>query len=871
MKSIELGKTAKAFGKKVLPTPVVKKVQAYRRRDAKPPIEPDTYRAVSTYTVVSAVYNVEKYLGSFFKSIRNQTMTKDTLRIVMVDDGSTDSSPDIIREWQNRMPGIISYFRKENEGQASARNLGLRHVDTEWVCFIDPDDYVSKKYFENVDKAIAAWPGLKMVSCNTILYKESATGKGEYQNRHPLRSRFKEGDSFFAVGDEGMHIQLSASSVFFRSDVIRENSLEFSEKIKPNFEDGHFVGRYLLALDNGVVGFLKEPRYYYRKRFERDSTLDNSWNSLDKMITVPKYGYLNLLKAYSSKMGFVPRNIQRTVLYDYSWYLKRYLGHPEKTEWVLRSGIADDMFETWKQIFSMIDLDAIMTMPGSNLSYDKKYATAKYFLHAEKLPYRILYLHGLNLKNKTMQIEYAGEGIDFFLDGRNIHPIDSKRVSHTFFRRNLYCSTVVFISFESPNQVLSFRSAKGETVKLSVRDKQWEESIVLQTLIDGFTLSWSEYPQIGDTWLIMDRDTQPDDNGEHFCRYMIENHPEQRVLFALRKEAPQYQRLMAEGFPLVEFGSAEYEKELRACSKIISSHADAFVHSYFRDNFNNSKQFVFLQHGITANDLSAWLNPKPIDLMVTAVEAEYESIVSDGSPYRLCKSQTVLTGFPRHDALLRKASGRQGRGRTIAIMPTWRNSLVGAKTGDGNGAAHELSDIFTDSRYKAVWESVLSCDALKALADDGCKLAFFPHANMLPYIEAGLFCVPDYVEIGTCALSSIQDYFVQSDLCITDYSSTAYEFAYLGKPVVYYQFDREEFFGGSQVFAKGYFDYERDGFGPVVTTQGELERAIVAIARNSFAPDGEYRTRMRAAFPFRDGKCCERVYQAIMEIDRPKC
>ena len=870
MQSIELGKTAKAIGRKVLPAPVVKKLKAYRRKGAKPLIIPDSYQAVSTYTVVSAVYNVEKYLGSFFKSLRNQTISKDSLRVIMVDDGSTDASPKIIREWQKRMPGIISYYRKENGGQASARNLGLKLVDTEWVCFIDPDDYVSKKYFENVDKAVAAWPGLKMVSCNTILYKESETGKGEYQNRHPLRERFKDGDSFFAVGDERMHIQLSASSVFFRIDAIRENSLEFSEKIKPNFEDGHFVGRYLLALHNGVVGFLKESRYYYRKRFDGDSTLDGSWGSIDKMITVPENGYLDLMNQYISDKGYVPKNIQRTILYDYSWYLKKFIGHPEKTEWVLRSGRTDEIFRIWKKIFSMIDLDTVMAMPGNILPYDKKYATASYFLNADILPYRIMYLHGLNLKNKTIKIEYAGDGIDFFLDGNIVHPVDSKKVSHSFFRRNLYNSTIVFIPFETPYQVLSFRSTKGETVKLSIRGNQREESIALQTLIESFTLAWSEYPQVGNTWIIMDRDTQADDSGEHFCRYMLEHHPEQRILFALRKEAPQYQRLLAEGFPLVEFGSKEYEREVRSCSKIISSHADAFVHSYFRDNFYHSKQFVFLQHGITKDDLSAWLNPKPIDQMITAVEAEHESIVSDGSPYRLCKSQTALTGFPRHDALLRKASEHQGDGRTIAVMPTWRNSLVGAKKGDGNGAAHEFSDLFAVSRYKAAWEAVLRCPTLKALADDGCKLIFFPHANMLAYVEAGMFHVPDYFEIGTCACSSIQDYFVQSDLCITDYSSTAYEFAYLGKPVIYYQFDREEFFGGSQVFAKGYFDYERDGFGPVASNQSELEAAVFRIVSDSFIPEEEYRNRMRSAFPFKDGKCCERVYRAIAALDQPQ-
>ena len=133
-----------------------------------------------------------------------------------------------------------------------------------------------------------------------------------------------------------------------------------------------------------------------------------------------------------------------------------------------------------------------------------------------------------------------------------------------------------------------------------------------------------------------------------------------------------------------------------------------------------------------------------------------------------------------------------------------------------------------------------------------------------------MFHVPDYFEIGTCACSSIQDYFVQSDLCITDYSSTAYEFAYLGKPVIYYQFDREEFFGGSQVFAKGYFDYERDGFGPVASNQSELEAAVFRIVSDSFIPEEEYRNRMRSAFPFKDGKCCERVYRAIAALDQPQ-
>ena len=69
--------------------------------------------------------------------------------------------------------------------------------------------------------------------------------------------------------------------------------------------------------------------------------------------------------------------------------------------------------------------------------------------------------------------------------------------------------------------------------------------------------------------------------------------------------------------------------------------------------------------------------------------------------------------------------------------------------------------------------------------------------------------------------------------------------------------------------AKGYFDYERDGFGPVVTTESELVKAIEEFARVGFVPQDPYRSRMKETFLFRDGKCCERAYEAIKSLDDP--
>lgn len=110
-------------------------------------------------------------------------MFKESIRVIAVDDGSTDLSAEIIKRWQDRWPGAITYLKKENGGQASARNLGMNHTESEWVTFIDPDDFVSKRYFEEVDRAIVAWPSVQMVSCRLVYFFE----KGRRYSLTPTR------------------------------------------------------------------------------------------------------------------------------------------------------------------------------------------------------------------------------------------------------------------------------------------------------------------------------------------------------------------------------------------------------------------------------------------------------------------------------------------------------------------------------------------------------------------------------------------------------------------------------------------------------------------------------------------------------------
>ncbi|EAL7190894.1 glycosyltransferase family 2 protein, partial [Campylobacter coli] len=118
---------------------------------------PESY-SFFKYTIISAVYNVEKYLEDYFKSIINQRLDfQNNIFLILVDDGSKDASAQIIKEYQKKYPKNIAYLYKENGGQASARNLGLKYMrennyQSRWVTFVDPDDFLDRNYFYEVDK-----------------------------------------------------------------------------------------------------------------------------------------------------------------------------------------------------------------------------------------------------------------------------------------------------------------------------------------------------------------------------------------------------------------------------------------------------------------------------------------------------------------------------------------------------------------------------------------------------------------------------------------------------------------------------------------------------------------------------------------------
>lgn len=100
-------------------------------------------------SIIIPVYNVEKYVKKCLDSIKAQTM--QDFEIIIVNDGSKDTSEQIIKKYQEDNRSMkIRYFKKENGGLASARNYGIKYAKGEYISFIDPDDYLDKNTYEDL-------------------------------------------------------------------------------------------------------------------------------------------------------------------------------------------------------------------------------------------------------------------------------------------------------------------------------------------------------------------------------------------------------------------------------------------------------------------------------------------------------------------------------------------------------------------------------------------------------------------------------------------------------------------------------------------------------------------------------------------------
>ena len=336
-------------------------------------------------------------------------------------------------------------------------------------------------------------------------------------------------------------------------------------------------------------------------------------------------------------------------------------------------------------------------------------------------------------------------------------------------------------------------------------------------------------------WLISDREMSAGDNGEAFFRYLQDK--DVCSVFAISKKSKDYDRMRSIG-RVVDYDSLKY-KVLLCCAECHCS--SQLIHM---ENHRETPQ-IFLQHGVAEKDISKMINPASHEnfYIVTSAKGEADYMKSDN--FTISPDHVLLTGLARLDYLENDPQ------KLIVIAFTWRASLAGIMEKE-----FEESDY-----YKNLCRIMQDQQLAEKLKGMGYSLKIRLHPEMEQYLS--MLPKSEYWDFYT---DSYNQMYSQASLIVTDYSSAVFDFAYLKKPILYYQFDGDDYYDSSPFVAKGFFEYDKNGFGPVTGSYDEFAEQLLDMAGKGCVMEEKYQNRVDDFFAFRDKNNCERIYRSVKEI-----
>lgn len=881
------------------------------------------------FSIVMAIYNVEQYLEEAIVSVITQDIGfVESVQLILVNDGSLDSSEEICKKYKQLYPDNIIYISKENGGVSSARNVGLKYVEGKYINFLDSDDKLDKNVLSNVEAFFEQYGEYVDVAAIKMKFFEANN------NEHVLNYKFKK-TKIVDILSEYEYIQLSSSSAFIKNTAIKGKL--FDESLK-YLEDAYLITK--IILEKKCYGVISDITYFCRKRKASTSATQNLITSREWYTPTLKKFHLSILEEAKLTFGYIPKYIQYLVMYDLQWRIKQ----TEISNKVLKEDEQEEYIENIKKIIKQID-DIIIKKQKNlwiehklycfKLKYDlKQYLNSVVtsedikFYYKDKLLYSMgqinIVLEFIEVDKENLIIEgFIPQMLLFDMENVNINvnldndqyyfkleekesrsetslgrvimkkayfkitiPIEKilnqyfeillsienikiknnyrfgkfiplyKNINGSYFEKNGFT-----IKYEN-NKFIIKKNKKIESLKDEIKfvhmlSKKSKKQALLR--ISAYIIKKLNRQPI---WVFMDRIDKADDNAEALFKY-VQDKPNIRSYFILGDQADDYKRLCNIG-KTIPYKSIRQKIVLLLADKVVSSQVEHYLREPFKGKGEYLRnlcnfEFVFLQHGITKDDMSNLFNKhnKNIDLFITAGIPEYESMFK--YDYDYSDRQVKLTGFPRHDFLDNKPK------RQIVIMPTWRLNIVSKI--DNETGARLYNENFKETKYFKTYNKLINDNELINLCKKyNYNIIFLPHPNMMQQIKdfdrnEYVYIVEDHVNYNKVIC--------ESDCLITDYSSVSFEFGYMKKPVIYYQFDYDEVFNDKiHSYEKGYYDYETMGFGPISYEYDDLIIEIKKIISNECVLENKYIDRVDKFFKYTDKENCKRVFEEICKLNR---
>ena len=242
-------------------------------------------------SIIVPVYGVEKYIDKCLNSLVKQSLKE--IEVIVVNDGTKDNSQKIVDKYVKKYPDKIKSYIKENGGQGSARNYGLKKASGEYIGYVDSDDFVEKDMYKKLYNK-AKENNYDIVVCGNYNVSE------DYQNKNI--------DAFinnYNTDLENIFFgKMAVWNKIYKRDILIKNKLEFKEKVW--YEDLAFTLKAIM--NSNTFAFIDEPLYDYLIR--EGSTMNNSnvqrnLEILDAFNDILSYIKHNKKEEYFSKIEFL--------------------------------------------------------------------------------------------------------------------------------------------------------------------------------------------------------------------------------------------------------------------------------------------------------------------------------------------------------------------------------------------------------------------------------------------------------------------------------------------------------------------------------------------------------------------------------------
>lgn len=874
------------------------------------------------FSIIMSVYNASEYIDEAISSILAQDIGFETnVQLVLVDDGSTDNSGEICDSYQKRYPRNVVVIHKMNEGLAMARKTGMKYAVGEYVNFFDPDDILSLNTLSSVYSFISN-NKLDIVSIPLVMFGNQ-TGPHPTNNKFSKGTRIIDLTKEFEVAQLGLapsfiRNQLAQQIEADKNLVDAEDAKELIKLLLKSKKLGvvsDCVYNYRKHSSSSSSSAREKKEWYlpYLKHFTSWAR-DYCMSTLGYFPRFVQYTVLYHLQWKLLQKEVPPNVLTSQELVEYQKKLREVAGyfdddvilsmnqiHIEHKLFLLSCKYSKPplILSNSRKSYIAYGNKLVGNLGGFSFTLDqiditdsKLVICATNFVPSCGLPIaNVIYeisgqVYRAKLKSSEkklvagmeLAVSYKTEVviplmtvseslIKIKLELEDGSVIEQERIRHgkwsplTDKLEHSYYFDKGFLITNSPLKIAKYSSS----LKKILSEVKFCSSICKKRIDGRFKVIAARWlsmlcrlvlPKI---WLLMDKANIADDNAEVLFDYLNKQQKGKGViyLFALNKESKDYARVKSLGLVIPYMGVIHKFAHLCAEHTISAySHNEVsspfFGRTYLFSNLLKRNKVVFLQHGITKDDVSAGLrrDNKNFTIFITAAEREYLSILH--GDYGYSDKNIKLTGFPRYDYLY------DDRKRMITLMPTWRSNLVGSLDHMTDQWAPKAG--FEESNYFKFYNGLITSNRLKSqLREHGYSLAFAIHPVFRQYLS--FFDTSDILVFD--GSTRYRQIFAESDLLITDYSSVAFDFAYLKKPVIYTHFE-----GGN--YPSGYFSYEKDGFGEVETTlEGTIER-ILEYTKSGCQMKSKYICRVDSFFEFTDKMNCARVFNAINCYNDPR-